>query len=78
MFGAGLPVALQNRVRSEPSFTVLLALCDVILGGTERKEYQKVVANSYSIYITYFAIAVTFNAVTVSSSFNLLHLDYLS
>ena len=42
MFGAGLPVALQNNVRLEPSFTVWLSLYDVIPGGTERKEYDNV------------------------------------
>ena len=42
MFGAGLPVALQNKVRLEPSFTVWLSLYDVIPGGTERKEYDNV------------------------------------
>ena len=42
MFGAGLPVELQNKFRSEPSFTIWLSLYDVILGGTERKEYDNV------------------------------------
>ena len=42
MFGAGLPVELQNKFRSEPSFTIRLSLYDVILGGTERKEYDNV------------------------------------
>ena len=38
MFGVGLPVALQNKARSEPSLTVCLPLDEVILGGAERKE----------------------------------------
>ena len=42
MFGGGLPVELQNKVRLEPSFTVLLSLYDVILGGTWREEYNNV------------------------------------
>lgn len=42
IFGAGLPVALQNKVRFEPSFTIWLLQYDVILGGTERKEYDNV------------------------------------
>ena len=69
MFGGGLPVELQNKDRLEPSFTVLLSLYDVILGGTWRKEYNNVwlwkklfkvnvilmvVVNNYSIYITVF------------------------
>lgn len=36
--GAGLPVALQDKYRTEPSVTVLLSLGEVIPGGTERKE----------------------------------------
>ena len=42
MFGAGLPVALQNRFRLEPSITVWLSLYKVILDETERKEYDNV------------------------------------
>ena len=42
MFGAGLPVALQNKFRLEPSITVWLSLYEVILVGTERKEYNNV------------------------------------
>ena len=42
MFEAGLPVELQNKVRLEPSLTVWLSLYDVILGGTESKEYDNV------------------------------------
>ena len=42
MFGAGLPVALQNKFRLEPSITVWLSLYEVILVGTERKEYDNV------------------------------------
>ena len=38
MIGVGLPVALQNKARSEPSLTVCLPLDEVILGGAERKE----------------------------------------
>ena len=40
MFGAGLPVELQNKVRLKPSFTIWLSLYDVTVGGTERKEYD--------------------------------------
>ena len=42
MFGAGLPVALQNKFRLEPLITVWLSLYEVILVGTERKEYDNV------------------------------------
>ena len=48
MFGAGLPVALQNKLRLEPSFTVWLSLYDVNLGGTERKEYDNVLTDYYN------------------------------
>ena len=48
MFGAGLPVAMQNKLRLEPSFTVWLSLYDVNLGGTERKEYDNVLTDYYN------------------------------
>ena len=48
MFGAGLPVALQNKLRLEPSVTVWLSLYDVNLGGTERKEYDNVLTDYYN------------------------------
>ena len=48
MFGAGLPVALQNKLRLEPLFTVWLSLHDVNLGGTERKEYDNVLTDYYN------------------------------
>ena len=41
MFGAGLPVVLQNKIRLEPSVTVWLLLAVVILGETTKKENQK-------------------------------------
>ena len=103
MFGGGLPVELQNKDRLEPSFTVLLSLYDVILGGTWRKEYDNVwlwyrltitmkklfkvtiilkgsgkQLQYIYIYIMYCAIAIVFNAVNMSSSFTLLHLDFIS
>ena len=42
MFGVGLPVALQNKFRLEPSITLWLSLYEVILVGTEWKEYDNV------------------------------------
>ena len=37
MFGAGLPITLQNKDRLEPSLTIWLSLYDVICGGLEGK-----------------------------------------
>ena len=41
MFGAGLPVVLQNKIRLEPSVRVWVLLAVVILGETTKKENQK-------------------------------------
>ena len=40
MFGAGLPVVLQNKIRLEPSVTVWSSLAVVILGEATKKENQ--------------------------------------
>ena len=40
IFGAGLPVALQYKSRLEPSVTVCVSGDEVILDGSERKEYD--------------------------------------
>ena len=61
MFGAGLLVALQNKVTLEPSFTVWLSLYDVIPGGTERKEYDNVWLWYRLILTRKILFTVTFN-----------------
>ena len=40
IFGAGLPVALQYTSRLEPSVTVCVPGAEVILDGSERKQYD--------------------------------------
>ena len=41
MFGAGLPVVLQNKIRLEPSVTAWSLLTVVILGKTTKKKKFK-------------------------------------
>ena len=73
MFGSGLPVELQNKVRLEPSFTVWLSLREIFPGGTERKEYN-------NVWLWYRLIITTkkkISIVTLGSSKQLQDIDYV-
>ena len=72
MFGSGLPVELQNKVRLKPSSTVWLSLCKIFPGGTERKEYN-------NVWLWYRLIITTkkFSVMTLGSGKKQQDIDYV-